>query len=240
MEVEELARLQGSLEQFDWLGSVPQALAAERVRFVQLANEARSMSAKERSELGARVELSRVEYWWTVFKGDFNAGYREASGVLSLLNRQIEDVARSMDSPAAMRTLPDKLAPPDGYWRELGFLAKAIRGYDRGLKQLFHIESQRRMAVLRIAAERFRLRHGRYPERAEDLVPEFLAAVPLDPLDGQPVRYRIGENGKPFLHCVGLDGVDQGGAGDALDDSGSSPDWPWPQIATTPAEEVAP
>lgn len=91
------------------------------------------------------------------------------------------------------------------------------------------------MAVLQIAAERFRLEHGRYPERAEDLVPEFLAAVPLDPLDGNPLRYRIGENGKPFLYSVGMDGVDNGGAGEALDDSGASPDWPWPQLAPATA-----
>ena len=42
-----------------------------------------------------------------------------------------------------------------------------------------------------VALERWRLAHpGRLPDALAELVPAYLAAVPLDPFDGQPVRYR--------------------------------------------------
>ena len=40
-----------------------------------------------------------------------------------------------------------------------------------------------------LACRRYRAKHGRYPETLDDLVPEFIAAVPLDPYDGKPLRY---------------------------------------------------
>ena len=36
-----------------------------------------------------------------------------------------------------------------------------------------------------LAAARYRDKHGKYPERLEQLVPEFLPAMPVDPRDGQ-------------------------------------------------------
>jgi hypothetical protein len=41
-----------------------------------------------------------------------------------------------------------------------------------------------------LAVEAYRRQHGQYPERLEQLVPEFLPAVPVDPRDGQPLRIK--------------------------------------------------
>jgi hypothetical protein len=41
-----------------------------------------------------------------------------------------------------------------------------------------------------LAAAAYHRKHGRYPERLEQLVPEFLPAMPVDPRDGQPLRIR--------------------------------------------------
>ena len=47
-----------------------------------------------------------------------------------------------------------------------------------------------------VAVERYRLANGNaVPERLEQLAPAFLPAVPVDPFDGQPLRYQSGENG---------------------------------------------
>ena len=40
-----------------------------------------------------------------------------------------------------------------------------------------------------LACRRYRAKHGCYPEKLDELVPEFIAAVPLDPFDGKPLRY---------------------------------------------------
>jgi hypothetical protein len=41
-----------------------------------------------------------------------------------------------------------------------------------------------------LAAARYRAKHGRYPDHLEQLVPEFLPAMPTDPRDGQAVQLR--------------------------------------------------
>jgi hypothetical protein len=46
-----------------------------------------------------------------------------------------------------------------------------------------------RCAVIGLACERFRLKSGRWPSSLDELTPAFLSAIPLDPFDGQPLRY---------------------------------------------------
>ena len=47
-----------------------------------------------------------------------------------------------------------------------------------------------RMLEVIVAAELYRRHAGRYPGALEDLVPEFLPSVPVDPFDrGAPVKY---------------------------------------------------
>jgi hypothetical protein len=72
-------------------------------------------------------------------------------------------------------------------------------------------EMERRLIVTSLALERFRDKHGSYPNALAGLVPEFLKAIPLDFMDGQPLRYRRTEESRFALYSVGLDCVDNGG-----------------------------
>ena len=61
-----------------------------------------------------------------------------------------------------------------------------------------------------VAIERWRLVHpGRLPDTLAELVPAYLAAVPLDPYDGQPVRYKKLPVGY-VVYSVGMGWTDQG------------------------------
>jgi hypothetical protein len=66
------------------------------------------------------------------------------------------------------------------------------------------------MAQTALAVERFRLVKQGLPENLNQLIPEFLPAVPKDPCDGQPLRFRRLENGY-LIYSVGKDGQDNGG-----------------------------
>ncbi len=55
-------------------------------------------------------------------------------------------------------------------------------------------ECELRCAITALALERFRLRNGRWPDRLEQLVPDYLPAVPLDPEDGEPLRFQRRED----------------------------------------------
>ena len=73
------------------------------------------------------------------------------------------------------------------------------------------VQARERQALAAIALERFYLKHARYPAALQELVPEFAAAIPLDPCDGKEVRYRTTPAGRYLLWCLGLDGKDDDG-----------------------------
>ena len=63
--------------------------------------------------------------------------------------------------------------------------------------------AEARCAVVGTACERFRQQHKRWPDTLLELVPAFLPAVPLDPYDAEPLRYRKLDNGV-VIHSNGV------------------------------------
>jgi hypothetical protein len=76
------------------------------------------------------------------------------------------------------------------------------------------VEARRHLANLAVAAERYRLKEGSYPQSAQALVPTYIPALPVDPFDGKPIRVLQTEGGL-VLYSIGPDLKDDGGA--ALD-----------------------
>jgi hypothetical protein len=75
--------------------------------------------------------------------------------------------------------------------------------------------SRRKHAYLRclnvaLAAERYRREKKTWPDSIDKLCPKYLAVVPIDSFDGQPLRYRRLEDGV-MVYAIGNDGVDDGG-----------------------------
>ena len=68
-----------------------------------------------------------------------------------------------------------------------------------------------------LAAERFRIANSRLPDSPDDLVPDFLAQWPNDPLDGQPMRFKSTEDGI-LIYNVGRNLIDDGGQLDPPED----------------------
>ena len=109
------------------------------------------------------------------------------------------------------------------------------------LPTLMRAETARQMTITAIALQRFKLAHGHYPEHLVGLVPEFLTAIPMDPVDGQPLRYHRESGGTFLLYSVGENGVDDGGdpspAGHGTPKTfywqdSQALDWVWPQATT--------
>jgi hypothetical protein len=72
------------------------------------------------------------------------------------------------------------------------------------------IAARLRLLTVELALRCYRTEHGRGPDRLEQLVPDRLKRVPLDPFSGHPLIYRVsGTNW--LLYSVGPDGVDDGG-----------------------------
>lgn len=56
-------------------------------------------------------------------------------------------------------------------------------------------QARLRCALVGVAAERFRQKYGRWPESLEELKPEFLESIPLNPMTGDPPSFTVTEAG---------------------------------------------
>ena len=72
-------------------------------------------------------------------------------------------------------------------------------------------DAKHRACLLGVAMYRYRAKYGKYPEHFEQLTPEFLLTVPMDPFDGKPMRLSKSDKGW-VIYSVGPDLVDDQGS----------------------------
>jgi hypothetical protein len=88
-------------------------------------------------------------------------------------------------------------------------------GYQRLREMMMHfpVMTDRRAAAIALAVRLYRVDHdGQLPAHLTDLVPDYLPAVPIDPMaaDGRPFGYHPAAH-PPVIYSVGRDGIDDGG-----------------------------
>jgi hypothetical protein len=120
-------------------------------------------------------------------------------------------------------------------------MSEGIVTLGAAIHKVMRVEVAKQAVVTAIALKRYQLKHGSYPADLNLLVPEFVSSVPLDPVDGQPMRYRLNTDGTFLLYSVGENGKNDGGD-PALEKGAESSsfywqnthalDWVWPQPAT--------
>jgi hypothetical protein len=105
-------------------------------------------------------------------------------------------------------------------------------------------ETLRNIVMTAIALKRYELQHQHLPNKLEALVPDFLKTLPIDWMDGRPLRYRPNADGTFLLYSVGENGIDDGGNPSLRKHVGARDieayfywqnpyilDWVWPQVA---------
>lgn len=165
----------------------------------------------------------RDELWFLKFSQsnlDTARELQSVDAVLPTLSRLESRLAQGDDPPPGLLV---SHALGTGVWQK--FLHKILTA-----------ETQRRIVATAIALRRYQKRHNEPAPDLSALCPDILASVPLDPMDGQSLRYKLNSDGTFLLYSIGLNGKDEGG-----DTSGSNRqfwwtsgnDWVWP----TPASE---
>ncbi len=124
------------------------------------------------------------------------AGFREA--------------AKKTDELSFVHVMIKMLAPATGRVAELSLRSQA------------HVD----LARTALAIERYRLATGKVPERLEELMPQYLKEVPIDPFDGQPIRYKRADPGYR-LYSILEDGQDNAGKEKTEVPRGDPYDWPF-------------
>jgi len=96
----------------------------------------------------------------------------------------------------------------DGYYILSGLF---LPSFSRVAQRDAFLRARLRVAITTLAVERWRLAHkGAMPGSLNDLVPALLPAVPLDPFDGQPLRFKKLARGY-VVYSIGPDQQDDGG-----------------------------
>ncbi len=93
-------------------------------------------------------------------------------------------------------------------------LPELVQMYAPAIVKVFeaHRRSQAMLecSIVALAAERYRLVHGRWPDSLEQLTPTFLSRVADDPYGKGPIRLGKTQDGL-VIYSVYIDGVDNGG-----------------------------
>jgi hypothetical protein len=85
-----------------------------------------------------------------------------------------------------------------------------LPGYEKYTEAFHRNQALLASAAAALAAERYRLKHGRWPEKLDQLVPEFLTKLPDDPFAPGSLRLARWADGI-VIYSVGPDGQDNGG-----------------------------
>ncbi|MBM4038315.1 MAG: hypothetical protein FJ290_07365 [Planctomycetes bacterium] len=128
---------------------------------------------------------------------------------LDVMNAYVAVARRSypqnyLDRNRALEAIPARLA--ERYFIAGMILPALGRTFVSAQNHMARCESAR----VALAALRYKAKHGRLPADLAALVPGFLKAVPLDPFDGKPLRYKAGEAGLT-VYALGENGKDDGG-----------------------------
>ncbi|HRJ70649.1 MAG TPA: hypothetical protein PLS03_00410 [Terrimicrobiaceae bacterium] len=218
MSGQDLARLQSAWEQSRKIDSIPKALRMERAMAAAMFDEysrtmgISSMTAAPASSLPASLsELASM------------AGF----GAWKFIFRYSDERQFLLNYQDLLDTLPPQ---PGGSWRPVlekaADIETALTGAGIGrmfsstlvptLRSSLHrfamIDTARNLTIAALAIRRYQIDHGgALPAALEALVPEYLSAVPQDPLAGRPLRYQVLDPDGFLLYSAGLDGIDNGG-----------------------------
>lgn len=198
---EALRLLQVELGSADRIPDFRWAMMVERVIFLDTMQWLRQGGSPAMLTGGGSSPLKAWSYVPILSAVDTAAGLR-------ICNEMIEAIDEpDADSIQRVTTVRSKTANPPKY---AVISRMMLPGLERATVLWVRGVAANRAMRAALACERHRLARGEWPGDLEALVPEYLETVPLDPFDGQAIRYKQIPEGV-CVWSVGEDMVDNGG-----------------------------
>jgi hypothetical protein len=155
----------------------------------------------------------RAMYWWKWLQVE------SALNDLSLAQAEIlefanESIVLAKNNPKALTLIDPAQLPKYASPQSKKIKNMIAQDFAAALFKLTSAEmssqAERHALILALACERYRLDKGRYPETLDDLIPDYLKAVPTDLYTGKEYLYRKLSDGI-VCYSVGLNRIDDGG-----------------------------
>lgn len=208
--------------------------------------EEQSNSIWQKMKMKTRIFLWR--YWWSYTDElRYLKGYEALVEAMRLIGTShsfekalvAQDVKLKRLGITGLRSSIDSIFSSETDFHSL--ISESIVTLGVFERKVMRVETAKQVTIAAIALKRYQLRLSHNPPDLNSLVPDFLSTIPLDPVDGQPLRYRRNADGTFLIYSVGENGVDDGGEPSlekgvtSLSYNWLNPhalDWVWPQPAT--------
>jgi hypothetical protein len=208
----ELTDLMNAFARSEDTNSLYRVLLGERAGFVTAARDPQATiaamggpgAAPSPFEEAVQSSVWRIIRWTGFFERDFAFGVDALTTNIALAN---------LPDPAPFASCTNWSVIEDransGYYLLPRIMLPSVT---KVIARDAEDRAQARVAQTALAIERYRLVHeGALPENLNALVPGFLPAMPIDPFDGQPLRFQRRPSGY-VVFSIGQDTKDNGGA----------------------------
>ena len=217
---EQLAALEPELARLDFTTDYQQALRGEMAmqdtetdRLRRHPENLQDIEGEGDFEGGqARVSLPGGPVARLIPAGWFYQNQFRADRILVNYYLPAVDASRGVFLPAVARRGDAAVAADTKSHSAFNIIERMTQSWlHKAPKKFAYGQASVNLARTALALERYRLAHAEYPEALPALVPQFLAQVPNDVIDGQPLKYRRTADGRFVLYSVGWNETDDGG-----------------------------
>jgi len=199
---EQLARIAARLDSLDIRGGLTTGMIGERAMGYYAFHHLEQVpEIPQLKGMGVAGQLSRPVdcEWYLQLFDDLIAASREPFP-------EARNRARAVEMRLKARAGSQNPLEKMNYMVTLMILPATGAAFDATGRTLAARETLR----VAVAAERYRLATGAFPNQLTELVPAYLPAVPVDPFDGLPLRMKATSE-ELIVYSVGKDGQDNGG-----------------------------
>jgi hypothetical protein len=208
----QLAELESALAQKDFLADYQFAMRGERTFAIDMIENQRiTRQIKTMEEVAGKPKEVTLSLRWSP-----SAFFYQNELAFAQLHEQLIqpllDITNRIVSPAAVRRADAVVQGEMKHYNPYKVQAlMAFPAITASVSKFARIQAQVDLARVACALERFRLSNGDYPETLDGLAPRFIAQLPHDIINGQPLHYRRMEDGKFLLYSLGWNETDDGG-----------------------------
>ena len=241
----QLGLLDAALAKENYLENYQQAMRGERACFnhtFDQVRQTRNLDFLSEPEAFAQADGSLLEQtlgnslFRVVPGGWFDQNKLSVSRINVELLLTAVDVERGIAAPAAVRRTDEESRKRSRSVTPYNLFSHTLLpALSRSAEKCGRAQSVVDLARVAIALERHRLANGQFPETLAVLEPKFIATLPHDVINGQPLKYHRTDSGSFVLYSIGWNEKDDGGtvafSKDGKNVNWKEGDWVWASAA---------